>query len=77
MNWPHVKMGFPGGASGKESAGQCRRHRFDPWGWQIPWRKKGQATPVFLPGESHRQRSLVSYSPWGDKELDTTESLCT
>ena len=34
-----------------------------------------QPTPVFLPGESHRQRSLVGYSPWGRKELDTTEQL--
>ena len=34
-----------------------------------------QPTPVFLPGESHRQRSLMGYSPWGHKELDTTEQL--
>ena len=33
------------------------------------------ATPVFLPGESHGQRSLAGYSPWGHKELDTTEQL--
>ena len=33
--------------------------------------------PVFLPGESHGQRSLVGYSPWGHKELDTTEQLST
>ena len=32
-----------------------------------------QPTPVFLPGESHGQRSLEGYSPWGHKELDTTE----
>ena len=38
-------------------------------------RRKWQPTPVFLPGESHGQRSLVSYSPWGCKELDTTERL--
>ena len=31
--------------------------------------------PVFLLGESHGQRSLVGYSPWGHKELDTTEQL--
>ena len=30
-------------------------------------------TPVFLPGESHGRRSLVGYSPWGRKEMDTTE----
>ena len=36
-------------------------------------RSQWQPTPVFLPGESHGQRSLASYSPWGQKELDTTE----
>ena len=40
-----------------------------------PWRRKWQPTPVFLPGESHRRRSLVGYSPRGCKELDTTEQL--
>ena len=40
---------------------------------KIPWRKKWQPTPVFLPGEFHGQRSLVGYSPWGCKESDTTE----
>ena len=39
------------------------------------WRRKWQPTPVFLPGESHGQRSLVGYSPWGGKESDTTEQL--
>ena len=59
-------MGFPGGASGKEPACQCRRHkrcRFDPWVGKIPWRKTWQPTPIFLPGESHGQRSLVGCSP--------------
>ena len=41
----------------------------------IYWRKKWQPTPVLLPGKSHGQRSLVCYSPWGCKELDTTEQL--
>ena len=36
-----------------------------------------QPTPVFLPGESHGQKSLADYSPWGRKELDTTEQLNT
>ena len=40
----------------------------------MPWRKAWQPTPVFLPGESHGQRSLAGYSPWSHKELDTTES---
>ena len=43
--------------------------------FQIPWRRKWQPTPLFLPGESHGQRSLVGYGPWGCKELDTTEWL--
>ena len=37
--------------------------------------EKEMATPIFLPGESHGQRSLAGYSPWGRKELDTTEGL--
>ena len=54
---------FPSGASGKESACQCRRCkrcRFEPWVRKIPWRRKWQPAPVFLPGESHGQRSLVA-----------------
>ena len=39
------------------------------------WRRKGQPTPVFLPGEVHGQRSLTGYSPWGHKESDMTEQL--
>ena len=48
-------------------------HRFDPWVEKIPWKRKWQPTPVFLPGKSQGQRSLVGYSPWGCKELDTME----
>ena len=39
------------------------------------WRREWHPTPVFLPGESHGQRSLAGYSPWGHKESDTTEQL--
>ena len=46
-------------------------------GWEDPWRRAWQSTPVLLPGESHGQRSLVGYSPWGSKESDTTEQLRT
>ena len=98
-------VGFPGGASGKEPACQCRRHEtrgFETWVGKIPWRKAWQTTPVFLPGESqgawwttvhrvaksltwlkqlgtqrtmtvflpgesHGQRSLAGYRPWGHK----------
>ena len=70
-----ITLGFPGGTSGKESTYQHRRHkrpRFDPWLGKIPWRKAWQPIPVFLPGESHGQRSLVGYSPQGHKESDTT-----
>ena len=72
------KLGFPGGASGKEPTCQCRRPkrcRFDPGIRKIPFRRAWQPTPVFLPGESHRQRILVGYSSWGHKESDTTEWL--
>ena len=43
---------------GKESASQCSRQGFNPWVGKIPWRRKWQPTPVFLPGKSHRQRGL-------------------
>ena len=55
----HQGLGFPGGASGKEPACQCRRHKrleFDAWVRKLLWRKAWQPTPVFLPGESHGQR---------------------
>ena len=54
---------------------QCRKPGFDPWVGKIPWRRGWLPTPVFLPGESHGQRSLVGYSPWGRKESDMTERL--
>ena len=62
--------------SDKEFACQRRRHRrcrFDRWVGKIPWSRKWQPTPVFLPGEFHGQRSPAGYSPRGHKELDTTE----
>ena len=46
------------------------RHGYDPRVGKISWRKKWQLTPVFLPGKSHRWRSLAGYSPWGSKELN-------
>ena len=66
--------GFPGGSDGKESAcsagvpGLILVRK-------IPWRRAWQSTPVFLPRESHGQRSLVGYSPWGHRLSDTTEWL--
>ena len=47
----------------------------DPCVRKIPWRRKWQPTPVFLPRESHGRRSLVGYNPRDRKELDTTERL--
>ena len=44
---------------------QFRSLRFDPWVGKIPWRRKWQPTPALLPGESHGQRNLAGYSPWG------------
>ena len=81
--WVHtpllvVSLGLPRWCSGRESACQRRRHRrcgFNPWAGTIPWRRKRQLTPVFLPRESHGQRSLAGYSPWGRKKSDTTEQL--
>ena len=66
-------MGFPGGASGKEVACQCRRHNkrgFNPWVRKMPWRRAGQLTLIILPGEFHGL-----HSPWGHKKSDTTEGL--
>ena len=79
---PHLFnfYGLPRWLSGKESACQCRRrgkHGFDPWVGKTPWRRKWQPILVFLPGESHGQRGLVGYSPWGCKESDTTDRLST
>ena len=54
---------------------QCGRPGFDPWVGKIPWRRIWHPTPVFLPGDSHGQRSLAGYSPWGCKESDMTEQL--
>ena len=51
----------------------------ETWVWFLGredlWRREWLPTPVFLPGEFHEQRSLVGYSPWSHKELDTTEQL--
>ena len=70
--------GLPGWHSGKESACQSGTHwrlGFDSWVREIPWRRKWQPPPVFLPGESHGKKSLVGYCPWGHKELHAAEQL--
>ena len=78
--WVKRMWGFPDGVSGKEPACQCRRCKrceFDPWVWKIPWNRKWQPSPVLSPGKFRGQRSLVSYSPWGHRELDLTGRLNT
>ena len=60
-----LKWGLPRWLSNKESTCQCKRRRFDPWVRKIPWRRRWQPTAIFLPGKSHRQRSLAGYSPQG------------
>ena len=71
--------GFPGGSEVKaftSNAGDPGSNSgLDPWVGKIPWRRKWQPAPVFLPGEAHRWRSLVGYSPRGRKESDMTERL--
>ena len=71
----HSDGGLPWWLSGKESACQFRRCGFSPWVQRIPWRRRWQPTPLFLPGKSHGQRSLAGYSSRGRKESDTTERL--
>ena len=76
MLWAHYVHGFglPWRLSDKESVSQCRRHGFNPWVREIPWRRKWQPAPVSLSGKSQGQKSLAGYSPWGRKGLDTTEA---
>ena len=66
-------IGLPRWLSGKESACQWGRHKFDPWVRKIPWRWKWQFTPVFSPGKFRGQRSLAGYRPWARKEVDRPE----
>ena len=69
------KCGFPGGSVKKN----LPTNGFSPWVGKIPWRRKRQPTAVFLPGESHGQRSLAGYSPWSHRVSDMTEhrgSVC-
>ena len=68
-------MGFPGSSDGKEPACNAGDLGSVPWVEKIPWRREWLPTPLFLPEEFHGQRSLAGYSPWGPKELDTTEQL--
>ena len=62
--------GLPWWLSGKEPTCQCRRCGSNPWVWKIPWRRKWQPTPIFLPRKSHGWRSLASYSSQGFKRVN-------
>ena len=68
-------MDFPGGSDGKASVCNVGDLGSIPGSGRSPGEGNGQSIPVLLPGKSHGQRSLVGYSPWGHKELDTTELL--
>ena len=59
----------------KNPCRRCERYEFDPWVGMIPQRRAWLFTPVFLPGETHRQRKLAGYSPLVRKESDMTEVL--
>ena len=70
-------LGFPGGKKSACQCRKCKRCRFNPQDGKMPWKRKWQPTPVFLPGKSHGHRSLAGYSPWGRKKSDRTEQLST
>ena len=67
----HIYVGFPGGSDNKESAHNARDLGSIPGSGRTP----GEGNDYFLLGESHGQRSLAGYSPWGHKELNMTEGL--
>ena len=76
MKFTRDSWDFPGDSVLKNSpANTGARSGFDPWVGKIPWRRKWQPTPVFLPGKSHGWRSLAGYNLWGHEELDTSEQL--
>jgi len=75
-------LGFPGGSAVKNPPAMQVHPwvRKIPWVRKMPWRRAWQPTPVFLPGKSHGQRSLVGYNPKGSKESGLTkvaEHACT
>ena len=81
FSYSSVGMGFPDRSVVKNpptyQCRGCRRYGFSPWvGMAWYARRAWQPTPVFLPGESYGQRSLVGYSPWGCKESDMTDHAC-
>ena len=72
------ELGFPGGSVAKNlhaNSGATGDAGSIPGLGSFPWRKKWKSIPVLLLGKSHRQRSLLDYSPWGHEELDMSEQL--
>ena len=67
------REGFPGAALAKNPPANPGDADSTPGSGRSPRRRAQQPAPVLLPGESHGQRSLAGYSPWGRKESDTTE----
>ena len=55
---------------------ETKKHGFDPWVRKIPWSRKWQPTPVFLPGNPMNREALWTTAPWGCKESDTAEHAC-
>ena len=68
-------MDFPGGSDGKESTCIAEDPGLIPGQGIFPWRREWLPSPVLLPEESHGERSLAGYNPWGCKESDTTGQL--
>ena len=67
-----IAQGFPSDSVVKNLPASCRRCKgcgVNPWVGKIPWRREWQPTPIFLPGESHGQRNLAGYSPWGRRRV--------
>ena len=70
--WTDSFLSFSGVSSDKESTchwRRCKIHGFDPWVCKIPWRRKWQHTPVFLPGESRGQKNMAGHSPWSHQRV--------
>ena len=66
-------MGFLGGSVvKKKSAFQCKRCEFDPWVGKIPWRRKWQPSPVFLPGKIPQTEEPGEPQSMESQELDKT-----
>ena len=65
----NIYLGFPESSVVKNPPDSARRPGLDPWVGKIPWRRRWQLTPKFLPGKSHGQRSLAGSSPWGHKRI--------